>query len=50
MTAIVTSAHGTHAAAKEAVRWERDRIRRETGDRTVDVDLLVVDLDSVGHK
>ena len=46
MTAIVTSAHGTEAAAKEALRWERDRIRRRTGDRTGDVDLLVVDLDS----
>ena len=47
MTAVVLSAHATEEAAKEAVRWERDKLRREIHDRHAVVDLVVVDLDGL---
>jgi hypothetical protein len=46
LTAEVLSAHRTLEAAKEAVRWERARVRKETGDRDAVVDLIVVDMET----
>lgn len=47
LTALVTSAHQTLAAAKDAVRWERRKVWHDRGDRVASVDRIVVDLESL---
>src|SRR5688572_2405123 len=48
LSGAVLSAHSAEAAAREALRWERERLRRETHLRGAGALPIVVDLESIG--